>query len=134
MWGSWCWCGACLAHGINRLERVTDLPVGAVGIGDAADSPAVAFADWPHFAGARSDGAVEGRIGIGNREDDPNRRAVQRLGAEVQMLGRLIGYPELSAVHRKPRHDGVLRAVEPIYFHRSECALIEFDRLGTAPH
>jgi hypothetical protein len=67
-------------------------------IDEAAHAPSVVLVgDGPDYGGSSGDGAVEDRVGIIDDEDDADGASVQRFGAEVLVLGRLVGEPELGS-------------------------------------
>jgi len=55
------------------LERMTDLPMEAIGIDDAPESPAMGFADWVDLGRACIYGPGEDGVGIGDGEDEADR-------------------------------------------------------------
>ena len=70
----------------------------AEGVEDSAYAPGVFGADGADDGGSGGDGAVEGGVGIFDGEDHADGAAVEGLGAEVFVLGGLVGYPEAVAV------------------------------------
>jgi hypothetical protein len=79
-------------------EGFADLPVVAEGVEDAADAPGVLGADGADDGGAGGYGTVEGGVGVFGGEDHADGAAVEGLGAEVFVLGGLVGDPEAVAV------------------------------------
>src|SRR5262249_7535112 len=110
-------------------QRLAYFPVVAEWIDDSAQSPAVLVADGMYDSGARSDGALEGGIGIVNDHHHPNSAAAKRLRAEIQMLWRFVSDPELGTFHGQPGDDFSTFAIDTEDFQGSESRLVEVDGL-----
>ena len=65
-------------------------------VDDAADSPPVLILNWPHDRGAGRNCPLECGVGIFHNHQQTYRSASKRLGAEVEVLRRLVGQPELG--------------------------------------
>src|SRR5262249_13251835 len=103
-------------------------------VGDAAEPPAVRLFDRDDHARARGDRAGEQGIGIGHGEDHADGAAAERLGAEVGVLGRFVGHPELRVVDRQPRHDRAGRVFHAVHLRRAERRLVEVHGARAVSH
>ena len=101
------------------------------GIDYAADAPAVFFGDRIDFLCARFDSPCEYGVRIVDRQNDANRDASERFGAEVVMLWRFIAEPKLGAIDRQPGDDTFVVS-HAKYFQGAECSLVEIDGAGAA--
>jgi hypothetical protein len=57
---------------------------------------------------------------IRHSQDHSSRTAAERHRAEIAMLRRFVTYPELGALHRKPRHNSAIVSIQPKDNRRSE--------------
>ena len=103
------------------------------GIGDTPQAPAVLVVHGLHHRRAGGDGAVEGRIGIIDDHHHPHRAAAQRLGGEVEVLGRFVRDPEFRVVDGQPGDHGSV-IVEAEVLAGPECRLVELDSLRAVAH
>ena len=101
------------------------------GINDASDAPSVLFGDRIDLLRSSLDGAREESIWIGNGKNDSCRYAPERLGAVIEVLGRLIADPKFSSRHRQPCNGAVFIS-DPINLDGSEGRLVELDSAGSA--
>src|SRR5579864_7950408 len=93
-------CGGrlCQVFRAESAKRFADLPVVAEGVEEAAYAPGVFGADGADDGRSGGDGSVEGCVGVFGGEDHAYCAAVEGFGAEVLVLGGLVGDPEAIAV------------------------------------
>ena len=115
----------------SSFQWTSNLPMVTEGIDYAADAPAVFFGDRIDFLCARFDSPCEYGVRIVDRQNDANRDASERFGAEVVMLWRFIAEPKLGAIDRQPGDDTFVVS-HAKYFQGAECSLVEIDGAGAA--
>jgi hypothetical protein len=78
-------------------HRLTDFPMMSEWIDDSPKAPAMLVSDWPHAA--RSGGNYSGVHGIRVVHDHhhPDGPSAKRIGTEIFVLRRLIGYPKFRS-------------------------------------
>ena len=109
-------------------ERLADLPVVAERVDDAAEAPAVRVARRRTPRSRPPRRPAHRRVRIVDDQQHPHRAAAQRLGAEVDVRGRLVGDPERSR-RRRELGDDLLVGADPVLHHGAEGGLVELDRL-----
>ena len=121
--------GAC--RGRRSGDLITDFPVQAERIGEAAEAPAVFLADGKNLGCAGGEGLGEDGIGIGDREDHADGTAADRIWA-LGLVWRVLAEPELGSVYGEPHDDASAGIFETIDFLRSEGGGVEGDGFGGA--
>jgi hypothetical protein len=98
-------------------------------ISDSADSPAIWLVrHGRNCFGSGLDRPVEEGVGVLDNDHHADGAAAQRLGAEVQMLGRLIRQPELGPLYGEARHQGATIVLNTEHFIRAESGPVKLDR------
>src|SRR6185503_18623210 len=111
---------------LRTRQGLSNLPVVTEWILNAPDAPTVVLiAHGPNHRGPRRDGSLERRVRIFDNQNHPDRTAPERLRAEVEMLGRLVGDPELGAVHGQSSHKLTFVVLDAEQLLGAECALVE---------
>ena len=116
-------------------ERASDLPMVAVGILDPAEAPAVFIRERPHLPGARRERFGDGRVRVLDDQRQPRGRAAERLRAEVEVIGGLVGDPHEAVADEQLRDDRLVlvAAADAVDLDGVERPLVEVDRLAPAP-
>lgn len=105
----------------------------AVGIDEAARAPAVLVRDGGYLRRSGAEGAGEGGVGIGNRENYFDRAAsAEGFRAVVLMLRGFVAEPEFGAIDREAGDDVAIGILEAESFCRSEGRLVKLNSFGTA--
>src|SRR5277367_3928302 len=97
-------------------------------IDDSPQAPAILVTDGPNHGGPCCDGPIESGIRVFHGHHHPHRTAAERLGAEVQVRGRLVCEPEFGCPYGEPSDHRSTFAVDAEQFAGSECRLVELDR------
>jgi hypothetical protein len=114
------------------VQGFADFPVMSERIDEASDTPAIRLiSDRPNDFGARGDGAIEDEVRILDGQDHSHGTAAEGLGAEVEMLRRFIGKPELRALHGQPRDHFPFLISDAEHFFRAEGFLVELNGSGS---
>lgn len=109
-------------------QRLADFPMVSEGIDNSSYAPAVwLVADGPNDGGSRCDGPFESGIRIVNDQHHPHRTTAKGLGAEIQVLRRLVSEPEFGVPHGQ-LSDDCSTVVDAEQFASSERCLVELDR------
>src|ERR1051326_3534970 len=134
-------CGRRFARGIYaRAGRVpkssygpTDLPVVAERVNYSPDPPAeLLVLDRRDHGGTRLNRPFESVVRIFYSHHHPRRTPADGLGAEVEVLGRLVGHPELRTRHGQPGDDRTVAALDAEQLLSPERLPVEFDRPRTS--
>lgn len=104
----------------------------AEGVEDSSDAPSVLIGDGIDDFGANGNGMIECGIRIFDDHDDAHGAACQRFRAEILMLGRLVGNPELGSGTGKLRDNRAVFPVDPVEHGGTESGLIELNGLRAA--
>jgi hypothetical protein len=97
---------------------------------DTSDAPGVLSPDGADDGGSGCDGAIEGGVGVFDSEDHADGAAVEALGAEVLVLGRLVGDPEACSIDGEVGEHGALVVLDAKEFGGSEGGFIKLDGFG----
>jgi hypothetical protein len=105
-------------------ELPCDLPVMPRRIDNPADPPSMGIEHGRNLGRPGRDRPPAQGHGVLDNEKHPDRAAAEGLGAEVKVLGRLVGDPELGAGDGQLSHTAAGDAVQ---LGGAECCLIESD-------
>ena len=106
----------------------------AEGIEDSSHAPTVRLVlDRHDHLGSGGDRAVKGRVGVVHNHHHAGGSAAKRFGAEVEMLGRFVGDPELGATDGELSDYGTV-ILEKKQFGGVKGGFVELDRLGSTAY
>src|ERR1700682_4577317 len=97
-------------------------------IDDSPYTPTVLVADGPNNCRSCRDNPIENDIRISHNHQYPHRTTAERLGAEVEVLWRLVGQPEFSSARGQPSDHLPLIVVDSEQLGSSERRLGALDR------
>ena len=113
------------------VKGTADFPVEARGVDQAADAPAVVFADGVDLRGTGGDGFGEGGVGIGDGEDQAKIFSAQRPCRCGGRFRAFIAQPKFGAVCVEANNEAAFRVVIAVGFFGGESGLVESQRAWT---
>src|SRR5581483_6395575 len=89
------------------LQRLTDFPMVSEGIHNSSDAPTIwLILNRSNHGRSCFYGATESRVRVLDHHHQPYRTASQILGAEIQVLRRLVCHPEFLPPNGEPSDHG----------------------------